>query len=118
MDRQVSWLVEVDVKSGQLETFKTLVEDMVESTSREPGTLSYEWFITDDGTLVHIYERYADSDALVTHFQGFLDKFAERFSASVDLKRFSVYGEPSDEAREALAGLNPIYLGTLGGFVR
>jgi quinol monooxygenase YgiN len=118
MDKQVSWLVEVEVKPGQLETFKTLVNDMVESTSREPGTLSYEWFISDDGTLVHIYERYADSDELLAHFQGFLEKFADRFSAAVDLKRFAVYGEPSDAAREALDVLNPIYLGTLGGFVR
>jgi quinol monooxygenase YgiN len=118
MDKQVSWLVEVEVKQGQLDAFKQLVSDMVESTSPEPGTLSYEWFISDDGTLVHIYERYADSEALLTHFQGFLDKFAERFSAAVDLKRFAVYGEASDEAREALAALNPIFLGTLGGFVR
>lgn len=118
MDKQVSWLVEVEVKPGQLETFKQLVRDMVESTSPEPGTLSYEWFISDDGTLVHIYERYADSEALLTHFRGFLEKFAERFSASLDLKRFTVYGEPSDEARAELGVLNPVYLGTLGGFVR
>jgi quinol monooxygenase YgiN len=118
MDKQVSWLVEVDVKPGQLDTFKVLVNDMVESTSAEPGTLSYEWFISDDGTVVHIYERYADSEQLLAHFQGFLDKFAERFSASVDLKRFFVYGEPSAAAREALDALSPIYLGTLGGFVR
>jgi quinol monooxygenase YgiN len=118
MDKQVSWLVEVEVKPGELEAFKQLVADMVESTSPEPGTLSYEWFISDDGKLVHIYERYADSEALLAHFQGFLDKFADRFSASVDLKRFAVYGEPSAEAREALAPLNPIFLGTLGGFVR
>ncbi len=118
MDRQVSWLVEVEVKPGQLETFKTLVNDMVESTSPEPGTLSYEWFVSDDGNVVHIYERYADSEALLSHFQGFLEKFVDRFTASVDLKRFFVYGEPSSEAREALAGLDPIFLGTLGGFVR
>lgn len=118
MDKQVSWLVEVEVKPGQLETFKQLMGDMVESTSPEPGTLSYEWFVSGDGTHVHIYERYADSDALLTHFRGFLEKFAERFSASVDLKRFTVYGEPSDEACAELAALNPIYLGTLGGFVR
>ncbi len=49
---------------------------------------------------------------------GFLEKLAERFSASVDLTRFSVYGEPSDEARKELAALGPIYLGTFGGFVR
>ena len=65
-----------------------------------------------------IYERYADSDELLAHFQGFLEKFADRFSASVDLKRFAVYGEPSSAARAALDVLNPTYLGTLGGFVR
>lgn len=118
MDKQVSWLVEVDVKPGQLEAFKALVREMVESTRPEPGTLSYEWFISDDGAVVHIYERYADSEALLTHLNGFFEKFADRFGAAVDFKRFVVYGEPSDEVREALSVLNPVFFGTLDGFVR
>ena len=63
---QVSWVVECSVKDGQLDAFKELMEEMVAGTSGEPGTLNYEWFISDDGKTVHIYEKYADSAATVT----------------------------------------------------
>ena len=36
----------------------------------------------------------------------------------VDPSKFTVYGEPSAEAREAMSGFSPNYLGTFGGFVR
>ena len=32
--------------------------------------------------------------------------------------RMSVYGEPSDELKEAVAGFNPRYLGPLAGHAR
>ena len=80
---------------------------MVESTQVEPGTLSYDWWVSEDGSAVHIYERYADSDALVTHITGFGEKFAGRFLAMVDPGRFTVYGEPNDEARESDERLQP-----------
>ncbi len=43
---------------------------------------------------------------------------AERFAQCVDVDRFTVYGNPSDEAREILAGFGPTYLGPWGGFSR
>ena len=36
------------------------MNEMVESTQAEPETLSYDWFVSDDRSTVHIYERYAD----------------------------------------------------------
>ena len=118
MDKQVSWIIEVAVKPGQLDNFRKLMDEMVESTQAEPETLSYDWFVSADGSAVHIYERYADSEALVTHITGFGEKFAERFLSMVDPVKFTVYGEPSAEAREAMSGFSPTYLGTFGGFVR
>jgi quinol monooxygenase YgiN len=118
MEGQVSWVVELAVKPGELETFKTLMEEMVAGTSTEPQTRNYEWYISDDGGTVHIYEKYADSDAMIAHVSGFLEKWAARFMSSVDLIRFTVYGDPSPAARELLAGFNGTYLGPWGGFAR
>ena len=118
MDKQVSWVIELAVKPGQLEAFRTLMQEMVESTRAEPGTLSYEWFVSADGGAVHIYERYVDSAATMTHLAGFGSKFAERFLALVSPTRFTVFGEPSDEARQALSGFGASFLSTFGGFVR
>jgi quinol monooxygenase YgiN len=53
------------------------MNDMVESTKAEPGALNYEWFISEDGTSCHIYERYADSAAAMVHM-GHFPAFSER----------------------------------------
>lgn len=118
MENHVSWVVEVTVKEGQLDAFKTLMEEMVAGTSEEPRTLAYEWYISDDRRSVHIYEKYADSAATILHVNGFLAKWAERFMACVDVDRFVVYGDPSAECRDVLAGFGPTYLGPWGGFSR
>jgi len=118
MDGEVSWIIELAVKAGQLEVFGTLMEEMVASTREEGGALAYQWFVSDDGSAVHIYERYASSAAVLEHLRGFGEKFAERFLAAVDPTRFTVYGAPSDDAKQGLSGFGPSYLGPFGGFVR
>jgi quinol monooxygenase YgiN len=50
----VSWVLEVSIKPGQLDTFKALAEDLVQSTRTEPGTLAYEWFLSEDNSSCHI----------------------------------------------------------------
>ena len=118
MDEEVSWLVEVTVKPGELDNFRALVAEMVASTHGEAGTLAYQWFVSNDGSAVHIYERYASSAAVMTHLQAFGSKFAERFFAAADLTRWMIYGTPSAEVKSALNTFGPTYLGPFGGFVR
>ena len=118
MENHVSWVIELAVKDGQLDTFKELMGEMVAGTSQEPQSLAYEWYISDDGGIVHIFEKYADSDAMIAHVNGFLEKWAGRFLESTDPTRFMVYGNPSPAARELLAGFEPTYLGPWGGFSR
>ena len=91
---------------------------MIESTRAEPGTLMYEWSISEDGSVIHGYERFADSGGAVAHLSAFGEKFAQRFLAAVDPTRLSVYGTPSEEAKKALGALGPVYLAPLGGFAR
>ena len=118
IDGQVSWVLQCAVKDGQLDAFRELMEEMVTGTSEEPGTLNYEWFISDDGSAVHLYEKYADSEAVITHLNDFMSKWAKRFMGSVDVERVTVYGNPSDAARETMAPLGGKYLASWGGFAR
>jgi quinol monooxygenase YgiN len=118
MSEHVSWLLELAVKPGELDNFKGLVDEMIESTRAEPGTLTYEWSINEDGSVIHLYERFADSGASVAHLSAFGEKFAPQFLAAVDPTRLSVYGTPSDDAKQALGALGPVYLSPLGGFAR
>ena len=116
MSTEVSWNLQLAVRDGRLDDFRALLHEMVESTRAEAGAQGYEWFITEDGTVCHINERYADSDAAMVHLGAFGSRFAERFLACVEPTGFSVYGDPSDEVRAVLDGFGAAYLGPLGGF--
>jgi quinol monooxygenase YgiN len=116
MGDQVSWWVELAVKPGELDNFRALTGEMVESTRGEPGVLSYERFVSDDGKVVHVYERYADSAAALAHLRAFEKKFGGRFLSMVGRKRFTVFGTPSDELRRVLDGFGATYLEPFGAF--
>ena len=75
MRGEVSWQVELTVKPGELDNFRALTREMVESTKGEPGVLIYERFISEDGKVVSAYERYADSAAAVAHLLDLLGSF-------------------------------------------
>ena len=121
MKGHVSWVNELTIKDGALETFRELMEEMVLGTSAEPGTLVYEWYISHDGGTVHVVETYADSAAVVAHHisEGFLlQNWPRRFSECVDVTRVAVYGDPNAAAREILDRLGAIYYSDWGGFSR
>jgi quinol monooxygenase YgiN len=116
MAGEISWHVELSVKPGQLGAFRTLTGEMVVATRRERGVLSYQRFVTDDATTVHVYERYADSAAAVAHLAAFEKSFADRFSAMVERKAFMVFGDPSAELKAALDRFDAVYLKPFGDF--
>ena len=118
MAEQVSWLLELNVKSGQLESFRELMNEMVAATQGEPGTEMYEWFVNEDGTKIHIYERYTDSAATLTHLNNFGANFAKRFMSIVEPTRFTIYGSPNEQTRKILDGFGARYYGPFGGFAR
>jgi quinol monooxygenase YgiN len=119
MTNNIYWLLELTINDGQIDNLNILKNDMIEATqSDEPGTLNYEWHISDDSKQLHVYERYADSAATMTHIGNFGAKFADRFLAILSPTRMTVYGDPSTELREALAGFEPVFMQDTGGFAR
>lgn len=118
MNNEVSWQVELTVKPGKLDDFQALTSEMVEYTKGEEGVLIYERFISEDGKVVYVYERYANAAYAVAHLQAFGEKFGERFVDMVERKRFTVFGRPSHALREILDQFGATYLDPLDGFSR
>jgi quinol monooxygenase YgiN len=115
----VSWKLELAIQEGQGDNLPSLIEEMVSSTrANEPGTLDYQWSTSADGTACHIFERYSDSGAVMVHLANFGEQFAGRFMEILAPTSFVVYGSPNEEVREALAGFNPTYMDSAGGFSR
>ena len=118
MSNPISWHVELQVKPGQLNDLRALTGQMVESTRTEPGALIYERYISDDHKIVHVFERYVDSNAAVAHLTAFGKMYGERFAKLVDRKRFTVFGTPTVELKEILDPLGATYVAAVAGFSR
>jgi len=116
MDKEISWHVELQIKPSQVDNFRALTGEMTAVTRREPGVLSYQRFVSADGTTIHIYERYINSAVALGHLQAFARIFGERFEKMVERKCFTVFGNPSAELRAALDGFNATYLKPFGDF--
>ena len=118
MNDTVSFLYEVAVKPGQVNELRTLMSVLVDSAQTEPGALVYEWSLSDDKSVAHVEERYADSTATLSHLAKFRESFLPRFLAAVEPRRLVVYGTPSDKVKEALKTTNPVYMSAFEGFAR
>ena len=118
MSDAVSWNIQLAVQEGQLDAARELMGEMVSATRAEEGALVYEWFLSDDEGVCHIYERYRDSAATLEHLGNFGANFAERFLACFTPTSLHVYGAPSDEVRGVLDGFGAQYLSPFGGFIR
>ena len=119
MSNNVHWLLQLSINEGQLDKFKALAEEMSAATKAdEPGALNYEWFLNDDQTECHIYERYTDSAATMVHLGNFGSKFADRFMACVTPTSFLLYGDADQQVREALAPLGAVHHPQVAGFAR
>jgi quinol monooxygenase YgiN len=108
-----------DVNDGKLDELKSLMSEMVDSTrENEPGALNYEWWLNDNDSELHLYERYADPDATLAHLESFGKNFAKRFMSVVTPKKFLVYGATDERVTQALSAMGPAFFKRLGGFVR
>lgn len=117
--RQVAWMFELAVKAGREADFRALMAEMAEATDRnEPGTLDYEWYVSDDSRRLHLFERYADADAAMTHLGTFGECYMARFFDVLAPERMTLYGAPDDRVRSALAQLAPEVMSLAAGFSR
>jgi len=116
MDDQISWYVELAIKPGQLDNFRSLTAEMVRVTRRESGVLAYQRFVSSDYKVIHVYERYANSDAANAHLQIFMNTFADRFQRMVERTRFLVFGCPTTELKATLEQFGATCLGPFGDF--
>jgi quinol monooxygenase YgiN len=79
--------------------FNKIVGQLIAAAKNEAGTLAYEFSIDADQSIVPIFERYRNSDAIVSHVTQTFGPFAERFLAAAQVRSFVVYGTPSNGSK-------------------
>ena len=113
----VHWHITMTVNSGKAEAVKPLLDRMVTATqTNEPGALTYDYM--GEGDQVHIYERYADNAAAMTHMGNFGANFAGEFLETFTITSVVVYGPAGDDLKEGLAPFSPTYFPQISGFSR
>lgn len=101
MTNHIRKVVEISITEGQLEEFKNVARIFIDRVNAsEPDTLSYEWFLNDDGSKCYVIEWYKDSEALMTHLANIGDLYEPLFEVS-EITRIEVFGDPSPEVKQA-----------------
>jgi len=106
MVRQVVRLtVNLEIKDGQIEAFKSIAQSMTEGSRLEPGTLGYEWFAAADGKRFRLVEGYADAGAVEAHFMGpVVQEWVPKLAAVCKVEALEIYGDPGPKVTEMAAG--------------
>jgi quinol monooxygenase YgiN len=99
MHDEISWQVDLTIEPQHFDSFCALTNEMIQSTKLEDGVLVYERFSSEDRGRVFIYERYANSDAALSHLRSFQKRFGEAFGRLVKRERFVVFRAPNDDLK-------------------
>jgi quinol monooxygenase YgiN len=109
----------MQVAPGRQADLHALMQEMAAATeANEPGTLDYEWSLSEDGTTCHLYERYVDCAAAEIHMATFGERYAARFMALLTPTRVFLYGSPNAAIRDGLAAVGAVYFAPAAGFSR
>jgi quinol monooxygenase YgiN len=116
MRDEIYWVVTAALRPGDYPAFVEAITPLVAATREEPGSNAYDYSVNSDHTVVHIYESYRDSAAVVTHVQDTFSRFAEEFGRLVTIDGFVVYGWPDEAAKKILDGFGSTYMTPFLGY--
>ena len=110
--------LEVVVSEANRSSFNGLMNELVDRTRKEDGTLVYEWYEVGDSGTWHILERYADAENGDLHVKGFAENYAGRFFELADSCTAIVSENATSYIKGVLEGISPLYIARKGGFNR
>lgn len=89
--------------------FLRLARALASAAATEPGTLRYQWFVTQKPGHYSIIEEYVDADAAEAHNNHVEPLLREIFTV-VDLVSVSFYGELNQYLRDWISGREGVAL--------
>ena len=116
MFSNIGWIVEAKLKDGKRAEFEAVMQEIVDATEKEAGTLNYQYYLSDNGDVM-VYERFQDVESAHVHIDNW-EHFAERWIAAADPTRMVHLGDLPDDLRSRHATLSPLWLKPFGGFQR
>jgi quinol monooxygenase YgiN len=89
--------------------FLRLARALAAAAANEPGTLRYQWFVTQQPGRYTILEEYVDADAAETHNANVNALLVEAFAVA-ELVSVSFYGELNKYLRDWISGRDGVKL--------
>lgn len=117
MKNEIYSLYHLAVAPSDFEAFEQLIHPIVAATREEPDTMTYEYVVNADRSVVHIIERYRTT-GLLPHVEQTFAPFAERFLKLAKIQKLFVYGDTTPEIRAKLDGFGAEYFTPFAGFSR
>jgi quinol monooxygenase YgiN len=102
-------ICECSVRPGGEAEFLRLARALVSATETEPGTLRYQWFVTQEPGHYSIIEEYVDADAAEAH-NNHVEPLLREMFAVVDLVSVAFYGELNQYLRDWISGRDGVAL--------
>jgi quinol monooxygenase YgiN len=98
---------EVSIPPGKINEFKVLAAEIIAKVqANEPGTFSYEYFLSSDESKCYVVQYYKDSEAVLAHLENIRD-LAGPLHEVAPLTGLMIFGNPSGELRRALEPVRP-----------
>tara|TARA_E500000081_G_C6039548_1_gene308571 strand:+ start:581 stop:934 length:354 start_codon:yes stop_codon:yes gene_type:complete len=101
MKEEIYWVAEMAIINRELvdEKLKKIVDHV---KTNEAGALVYEYYFSEDEKRLSIFERYANSDAVLAHIEN-MQPYFSFFEKGVKVESMIVFGPASREVREFLS---------------
>lgn len=105
--QNVHFLLDFTIHPGKLEDFAATAERMTAGTSKEPGALNYEWFLSQDRSRCRLLETYADVGAMQKHLaSAVVGELLPKLLEFAAISRFEVYGTPDAQSAAVLTSVH------------
>ncbi len=110
-------IVDIAIRPGKVDDFRAAAQALFERTQEEPGTLRYDYFISDDETRNINVEVFDGAAGFVAHNRN-CAPLVPALVAAGDIVRIDVIGDDSDELYAELEGNALLHFTKLGGVSR
>jgi quinol monooxygenase YgiN len=115
----VRFAVDLAIHDGMVGKFEQVARTMTASSQKEPGTLTYFWYISSDRKRCRLIEIYRDAEAAFAHLVGpVVKELVPQLLAVSKVTAFEVYGDPGPKATEVLVGFGAEIFKPSQGFTR
>ena len=113
-------VIQCKVKSNPAE-FKKWIKDRASKyvyELKEENTISYEWFLSNDGNKATLVESFTNSDATVQRFKNHgASPIANEVVEFVDFEAVYCFGNPKDDLKEMLGAWGQLFKITFVGLI-